>query len=159
MDYGVPQMTDPELLKRFIQEGGMKVELQNDMQKLKQLTTQATGATSWRPDGLRYAKNEVYLDVVENVNVLMSHKGTVLKTDVQGAIKIKAQLSGMPECKFGMNDKLLMANEARGQVSANKDKGITIDDIKFHQCVKLAKYNKDRAITFIPPDGSFELMT
>lgn len=66
----------------------------------------------------------------------------------------------MPECKFGMNDKLLMASESSPNVNVNaKDKGITIDDIKFHQCVKLAKYNKERAITFIPPDGSFELMT
>ena len=86
----------------------MKLELQNDLQKLKQLTTQATGAISWRPDNVKYIKNEVYLDVVESVNVLMSFKGTILKNDVQGAIKIKAQLSGMPECKFGMNDKLLM---------------------------------------------------
>ena len=36
---------------------------------------------------------------------------------------------------------------------------ITIDDIKFHQCVKLPKFDKERAITFIPPDGVFELMT
>lgn len=60
----------------------MKIELQNDIQKLKQLTTQATGAISWRPDNCKYSKNEVYLDVIENVNVLLSHKGTVLKNDV-----------------------------------------------------------------------------
>ncbi len=35
MDYGVPQITEPELLKKYIQEGGMKIELQNDLQKLK----------------------------------------------------------------------------------------------------------------------------
>lgn len=34
--------------------------------------------------------------------------GTILRNDVQGVIKVKAQLTGMPECKFGMNDKLLM---------------------------------------------------
>ena len=89
MDFGVPQMTDPMLLKKFIQEGGMKAELQNDIQKLRQLTTQATGATSWRPDNLKYLKNEVYLDVIESVNVLLSSKGTILKNDVQGVVKIK----------------------------------------------------------------------
>ncbi len=31
--------------------------------------------------------------------------------------------------------------------------------MKFHQCVKLPKFDKERSITFIPPDGSFELMT
>ena len=65
----------------------------------------------------------------------------------------------MPECKFGMNDKLLMAQEQKSTGVQSKSKGITIDDIKFHQCVKLGKFNKERAITFIPPDGQFELMT
>ena len=41
----------------------------------------------------------------------------------------------------------------------NADKGITIDDMKFHQCVKLPKFDKERSITFIPPDGNFELMS
>lgn len=45
----------------------------------------------------------------------------------------------------------------RGGAAA--DKGITIDDLKFHQCVRLQKFDKERAITFIPPDGVFELMT
>ena len=31
-----------------------------------------------------YKKNEVYLDVIENVNVLMSVKGTILRADVAG---------------------------------------------------------------------------
>jgi len=66
----------------------------------------------------------------------------------------------MPECKFGMNDKLLMQKEPKkGGGSGNVDKGIAIDDIKFHQCVRLGKFDKERAITFIPPDGVFELMT
>jgi len=39
---------------------------------------------------LKYLKNEVYLDVIESVNVLLSSKGTILKNDVQGVVKIKA---------------------------------------------------------------------
>jgi len=30
--------------------------------------------------------------------------------------------------------------------------------MKFHRCVKLNKFSKERAITFIPPDGEFNLM-
>ena len=47
---------------------------------------------------------------MENVNVLLSIRGTVLKSDVVGQVLVKAQLSGMPECKFGINDKLLIKN-------------------------------------------------
>lgn len=118
-----------------------------------------TGATSWRAEGIFYKRNEVYIDVIESVNVLMSVKNTVLRADVSGQVVVKALLSGMPECKFGMNDKVLMQREAQRPGASNQDKGITIDDLKFHQCVKLGKFDKERAITFTPPDGQFELMT
>ena len=34
-----------------------------------------------------------------------------------------------------------------------------MEDIKFHQCVRLARFETDRTISFIPPDGEFDLMT
>lgn len=152
VDFGLPQITEPEVLKQFITQGGIKKEIKDE--QIIGALIQATGVTSWRAEGIKYKRNEVYIDVIENVNVLMSSKGTVLRSDVTGQIMVKSQLSYMPECKFGMNDKLAMASE-----SHNLDKGIAIDDIKFHQCVRLGKFDKDRAITFIPPDGVFELMT
>jgi hypothetical protein len=30
--------------------------------------------------------------------------------------------------------------------------------MKFHQCVRLARFDNDRTISFIPPDGAFDLM-
>ncbi|KAK4375670.1 hypothetical protein RND71_006347 [Anisodus tanguticus] len=61
----------------------------------------------------------------------------------------------MPECKLGLNDRVLL--EAQGRPT--KGKSIDLDDIKFHQCVRLARFENDRTISFIPPDGSFDLMT
>ena len=34
-----------------------------------------------------------------------------------------------------------------------------MEDIKFHQCVRLSRFENDRTISFIPPDGEFELMS
>lgn len=39
--------------------------------------------------------------------------------------------SGMPECKLGLNDRVLL--EAQGR--ATKGKAIDLDDTKFHQYV------------------------
>jgi len=41
---------------------------------------------------------------------------------------------------------------------ASDKKSIAIDDLTFHQCVKLTKFDSERAISFVPPDGEFELM-
>ncbi len=107
MDYGYPQITDPGLLKQYITQGECHKKLTNP-ETISQITIQATGKISWRPPNLKYPKNDVYIDVVENVNCLMSTRGTVLKTDVIGQVLMKTVLSGMPECKFGINDKLLI---------------------------------------------------
>ena len=34
-----------------------------------------------------------------------------------------------------------------------------LEDVKFHQCVRLSHFESDRTISFIPPDGEFELMS
>ncbi len=60
----------------------------------------------WRTDNIKYKKNEVFLDIVEQVNMLMSSKGTVLRCDVNGKIVMKVFLSGMPDVKLGLNEKL-----------------------------------------------------
>jgi AP-2 complex subunit mu-1 len=167
IDFGYPQIMEHEVLRKYItQNGGLKMSDMNDEEQLKQITIAATGATPWRPEGVKHRKNEVYIDVVENVNVLLSRKGTLLKSDVQGQVIVKCQLSGMPECKFGMNDKLVMNRAAGGGSLVSSapttnptDKGIALDDVKFHQCVRLSKFEQERAITFIPPDGQFELMS
>lgn len=128
------------------------------------LTSQITGQIDWRRDGIRHRKNEVYIDVLESVNLLMSSTGNVLRNDVTGQIVMRALLSGWPECKFGLNDKLIMDKEAAskghgGQAgSAKRNAGVEIDDCTFHRCVRLGKFDADRTITFIPPDGEFELM-
>ena len=38
--------------------------------------------------------------------------GNILRNDVTGQVMMKAYLTGMPECKFGLNDKLIMEGEA-----------------------------------------------
>ena len=60
---------------------------------------QATGTTSWREEvnyksiiifkGIKYKRNEVFLDIIESVNVVLSNKGTILRNDVQGLVKVK----------------------------------------------------------------------
>ena len=112
MDHGYPQLSDPSLLKDFIRTGKQAKQL-TDIEKLKQITVRATGAVSWRAEGLVYRKNEIYIDIIESVNVLLSDKGTVLKADVNGKIHVRTQLTGMPECKFGVNDRLVMSENTK----------------------------------------------
>ena len=62
----------------------------------------------------------------------------------------------MPELKLGLNDKVLFESTGR---SSYRGRTVEMEDIKFHQCVSLARFESDRTISFIPPDGEFDLMT
>jgi len=96
------------------------------------------------------------LDVVERLHLLVSANGNVLRSEILGALNMKTYLSGMPELKLGLNDKLVF--EAAGR-PVSKGKSVEMEDVKFHQCVRLARFENDRTISFIPPDGEYELMS
>ncbi len=74
---------------------------------------------------------------------------------------INSQLSGMPDCKFCLNDKLAETERQprMGRSTSSSRKNVSLDDCTFHRCVRLGKFDADRTITFIPPDGEFELMS
>lgn len=150
MDFGYPQAMDTKILREFI------VEDANRLEAAPRPPTALTNTVSWRSEGIRHRKNEIFLDVVEKLNLLVASNGTVLHSEIVGAVKMKSFLSGMPELKLGLNDKLMF--EATGR-SMNKGKAVEMEDIKFHQCVRLARFENDRTISFIPPDGEFDLMT
>lgn len=161
IDFGYPQNTETDTLKQYITTEGIKSESIND--KSSQITMQATGAISWRRSDVKYRKNEVFVDVFEDVNLLISASGAVLKADVNGRINLKSQLSGMPECKFGLNESLLVDDgdgefndDSYGKAAAAGS--VTLEDCQFHQCVKLGRFDSNKIISFIPPDGEFELM-
>jgi AP-1 complex subunit mu len=118
----------------------------------------------------------VFLDVIESVNLLVNANGAVIRSEILGAVKMKCYLSGMPELRLGLNDKVmfestgtwhtrhiphcslhLVLNGIIGRTA--RGKAIEMEDVKFHQCVRLSRFENDRTISFIPPDGEFELMS
>ncbi|OZC12933.1 adaptor complexe medium subunit family protein [Onchocerca flexuosa] len=139
MDFGYPQTTEGKILQEFITQEGHKLEI------APRPPMAVTNAVSWRSEGLKYRKNEVFLDVIESVNLL---------SEIVGSVKMRVYLTGMPELRLGLNDKVLFESSGRG-----KNRSVELEDVKFHQCVRLSRFENDRTISFIPPDGEFELMS
>lgn len=148
LDFGYPQTTDTKILQEYITQEGHKLEI------APRPPIAVTNAVSWRSEGIKYRKNEVFLDVIEGVNLLANSNGNVLRSEIVGSIKMRVYLSGMPELRLGLNDKVLFESTGRG-----KSKSVELEDVKFHQCVRLSRFENDRTISFIPPDGEFELMS
>lgn len=149
MDFGYPQTTETKILQEYITQESHKLEVQ------ARPPIAVTNAVSWRSEGIMYRKNEVFLDVIESVNLLVNSNGNVVRSEILGSIKMKCYLSGMPELRLGLNDKVMFESTGR----ASRGKSIEMEDVKFHQCVRLSRFENDRTISFIPPDGEFELMS
>ena len=151
MDFGYPQTTEHKILKEFIMQTGLKSATEQVKPPIS-----LTNAVSWRSEGIKHRKNEIFLDVIEKLNLLVSSNGTVLNSEINGVVRMKSFLSGMPELKLGLNDKLMFEMTGRNY---SRGKAVMMEDIKFHQCVRLARFENDRTISFIPPDGEFDLLT
>ncbi|CCH57895.1 hypothetical protein TBLA_0A00950 [Henningerozyma blattae CBS 6284] len=190
MDYGIPQITETKMLKQYITQKSFKLVKAAKKKRNAARPPQAlTNSVSWRPEGIKYKKNEAFLDIVESINMLMTQQGQVLRSEIIGEVKVRSRLSGMPDLKLGINDKGIFSkylestssnsnsnddnsNEVNSsksstpQPSTGQDEGssrktsnVELEDLKFHQCVRLSKFENEKIITFIPPDGNFELMS
>jgi AP-1 complex subunit mu len=60
-----PQTTEARILREYITQEGHKLEAPRPPMAV-------TNAVSWRSEGIKYRKNEVFLDVIESVNMLVS---------------------------------------------------------------------------------------
>ena len=108
--------------ERYITQESYKLELQQVRPPMA-----VTNAVSWRSEGIRYRKNEVFLDVIESVNLLVgcvslvgaetqvNANGNVIRSEILGAVKMKCYLSGMPELRLGLNDKVMFETTGRGE--------------------------------------------
>lgn len=94
----------------------------------------------WRKTGVKYTNNEIYLDIIEEVDATLDRHGGVVQLEVGGSIQANSMLSGVPDlCLAFANPEL-------------------IDDCSFHPCVRYTRFDRDRLVSFVPPDGQFELM-
>uniref|UniRef100_A0A8C3UEI4 Adaptor related protein complex 2 subunit mu 1 n=1 Tax=Catharus ustulatus TaxID=91951 RepID=A0A8C3UEI4_CATUS len=128
LDFGYPQNSETGALKTFITQQGIKSQLQTKEEQ-SQITSQVTGQIGWRREGIKYRRNELFLDVLESVNLLMSPQGQVLSAHVSGRVVMKSYLSGMPECKFGMNDKIVIEKQGKGTADETGKRYRTTKDI------------------------------
>ncbi|KAK7196171.1 clathrin coat assembly protein-like protein [Novymonas esmeraldas] len=163
MDFGYPVLTDGEAMRTFITTDGVDARVLKNTRESERIADRMTGDTPWRVEGLVFRVNEVFIDVFEDVNLLLSQTGEMLQSNVSGRVVMNNFLSGMPECQLHWNAKVM----SRGTDAAVEGDGagatgdlVLLSDISFHNCVRLdAAGEEERRLTFVPPDGKFTLMT
>jgi AP-1 complex subunit mu len=137
MDHGYPQITDSKILKEFIKTTENRITKQS-----KNKDARPVNPNEVRNPNKVYKVNKAYLDVVEEVNSLIAANGTMIRSEIIGHINMKTELSGMPNLKLGLNDKVFF--EVSGK--STKSRTIEMDHLQFHNCVDMNKFGTERTI-------------
>jgi AP-1 complex subunit mu len=53
-----------------------------------------------------------------NTDMQVNASGNVIRSEILGAVKMKCYLSGMPELRLGLNDKVMFESTGRGMLLA-----------------------------------------
>lgn len=113
--------------------------------------------------GLNYLEEEITVDVRDEFSAIVS-KGDnqILQHHVLTRIHILSFLSGLAECRLGLNDVLVKGNEIVSRqdiMPTTTAKWIKLHECHFHGCVDEDVFNSSRIILFNPLDACrFELM-
>ncbi|KAF6775393.1 hypothetical protein AHF37_04761 [Paragonimus kellicotti] len=142
LDSGFPLATEPNILKELIKPGTL----------LKTLAEAVTGKNSsvsstlptcqlsnvrWRRSGVKYASNEAYFDLIEEINAIVDNSGNTVHKEIHGSIECFMKLSGVPDLTLAFSNHRL------------------IDDASLHPCIRFLRWKRERVLSFIPPDGRF----
>ncbi|KAI9294317.1 adaptor-related protein complex 3 mu 1 subunit-like protein [Neoconidiobolus thromboides FSU 785] len=145
IDYGFPLITDSNNLRGIITPPTMINKVISKVTGVSnthdKLLTGSLSNIAWRKNGIVYKSNEIYFDIVEEIDAILANDGTIVSSEIHGSILANCRLSGMPDLTISFN---------RVDV---------IDDFSFHPCVRHDKFQLNKILNFIPPDGQFKLMS
>ncbi|KAJ3194851.1 AP-3 complex subunit mu-2 [Irineochytrium annulatum] len=147
LDYGQPYITEPNILKDMIPPPSLYSSVMNAVSIGTSFGTKTpTGALSqvpWRTAGIKYNQNEIFFDVNETIDVTVDRYGSIVTGNIHGEIICGSKLSGMPELTLGFSNSRLFEDAM----------------VSFHPCVRQLRFDRDRVLSFIPPDGDFKVMS
>jgi len=145
-DGGIPFNLEPNILEDMISPPNILTQAQNlvmgpGASVSSILPSGSLSQVPWRRQGVKRATNEIYIDINEEIDGVIEANGSPSGMKIVGKIVVDCQLSGMPDIllRFGYSS--------------------VLEDIGFHPCVRLKRWDQEKVVSFVPPDGVFTLMT
>jgi AP-4 complex subunit mu-1 len=165
LDYGYPQITRTQNLKSCVYNEPIVVDsIGSTSHSVNPKTASASAvhkpvissvnANGRKIESAATQKNEIFVDILERLNVLFSANGYVLNSTIDGCIQMKSYLAGNPELRLALNENLAIGRNAGRSYGGS----VTVDDINFNDIVNLTEFETARTLSFVPPDGEFVVL-
>eukprot|EP00795_Rhopilema_esculentum_P010586 gene10586-19321_t len=145
LDNGCPLATESNILKELIKPPSIMNRVVNTVtggtNVSGHLPTGSLSNIPWRRTGVKYTSNEIYFDVIEEIDCIIDKNGSAVFVEIQGTVECLSRLTGMPDLTMCfVNPRLL-------------------DDVSFHPCIRLKRWDSEKVLSFVPPDGNFCLLS
>merc|ERR1711871_186596 len=146
MDNGFPLTTEPNILKSMILPPTTLGRMVNAVgggssNVISELPDGTLSNVPWRKAGVKYSNNEIYFDIIEEIDCIIDNNGSLVTCEVMGSIQCNCRLSGMPDLTLTFS---------------HPD---ALQDCSFHPCVRFGRWERERVMSFVPPDGNFQLVS
>uniref|UniRef100_A0A452SJ34 AP-3 complex subunit mu-2 n=1 Tax=Ursus americanus TaxID=9643 RepID=A0A452SJ34_URSAM len=136
LDNGFPLATESNILKELIKPPTILRTVVNTITGMEKGETHRE-LPSWLPTG-QLSSGALAKDWID---AIIDKSGSTITAEIQGVIDACVKLTGMPDLTLSfMNPRLL-------------------DDVSFHPCVRFKRWESERILSFIPPDGNFRLLS
>ena len=125
LDGGVPYLTEINILKEIIAPPRLLTRMANALrigsQVSDSLPDSASSNIPWRKSSARYANNEMYVDLIEELDVTIDNVGMMSNIGIYGQVMANCKLSGMPDLAIKFKNPQLL------------------EECRFHPCVRYVR--------------------
>lgn len=145
LDNGFPLATEVNVLKELIKPPNLYRKVHNmvtgNTNVSAVMPNSQLSSIPWRKEGIRYANNEAYFDCIEELDAIIDKNGQVITCEIQGYIDCSIKLSGMPDLTLCFSNPRIL------------------EEVSFHPCVRFKRWENEKILSFVPPDGNFRLIS
>ena len=143
-DAGFPLTTEINPLHEMIKPPTLMNKMMKTLTEESHLSgclpTSLATKIPWRTEKT-YVQNEIYFDLLETVDAILTANNTIVHAEVYGSMECLCNLSGIPDLEISFHKPNLVL------------------DAQLHKCVRISKFDKEKVVSFVPPDGNFTLLT
>ncbi|XP_057718961.1 AP-3 complex subunit mu-like [Arachis stenosperma] len=146
IDNGFPLTTEPNILQEMIAPPNivskvLSVVTGTSSNVSDTLPGASASGVPWRTADPKYAQNEVYIDLAEEMDATINRDGALMKCEVYGQVKVNSHITGLPDMTLSFTNPSIL------------------DQVRFHPCVRFRQWESHQILSFVPPDGQFKLMS
>ena len=139
LDFGFPQASSSEQIRDFI-VSIPQTEAKSFLDKQFFQTSTIKAKASQNPITTFKERNEVFIDVIEQIIVLFNSSNSIISSYVNGCVRVKSYLTGTPKLSMTFSDEANLSN------------------ISFHETVDDSQFKNSRSLALTPLIGESCIM-